>query len=163
MKLMGTDQPTLPQVEGYGARFRQAIGIMGFFILISLIHLRSSDYMFLINSVHVDIPHGEKFLPNKFVKEMIETLEDLDDKPTAPHIVLMVADDLGWNDISWHNPLVKSPNLESLARSGIILEQHYAQHICTPSRGALLTGREDTYFIIKIVYSMFLGILYILG
>jgi hypothetical protein len=59
---------------------------------------------------------------------------------TPPHIVMFVADDLGWNDISWHNPLIKSPNLEKLAKEGIILEQHYGQHICTLSRGALLTG-----------------------
>ena len=26
-----------------------------------------------------------------------------------PHIVMFVADDLGWNDISWHNPMIKSP------------------------------------------------------
>ena len=59
---------------------------------------------------------------------------------TPPHIVMIVADDLGWNDISWHNPIVKSPNLAKLAKEGITLDQHYAQHICTPSRGALLTG-----------------------
>ena len=57
-----------------------------------------------------------------------------------PHIVMFVADDLGWNDISWHNPIIKSPNLEKLAKDGTTLEQHYGQHICTPSRGALLTG-----------------------
>ena len=59
---------------------------------------------------------------------------------TRPNIVIIVADDLGWNDISWHNEIVKSPHLERLAREGVMLEQHYAQHICTPSRGALLTG-----------------------
>ena len=59
---------------------------------------------------------------------------------TTPNIVLIVADDLGWNDISWHNSKVKSPNLEKLAKTGILLEHHYSQHICTPSRGALLTG-----------------------
>ena len=57
------------------------------------------------------------------------------------NILIIVADDLGWNDVSWHNPLVKSPNLEGLANSGVKLEQHYSQHICTPSRGSLLTGR----------------------
>ncbi|ROT79267.1 hypothetical protein C7M84_001989 [Penaeus vannamei] len=57
-----------------------------------------------------------------------------------PHIVLIVADDLGWNDVSWHNPQVVTPHLEDLARR-VILEQSYVQPICTPTRSALLTGR----------------------
>jgi len=60
---------------------------------------------------------------------------------TPPNIVLMVADDLGWNDVSWHNPVVKTPHLEALARDGVLLEQHYSQPICSPTRGALLSGR----------------------
>ena len=51
-----------------------------------------------------------------------------------PNIVLIVADDLGYNDVSWHNPEMLTPNLESLARSGVILEQAYVQPICTPTR-----------------------------
>ncbi|XP_053641993.2 arylsulfatase B isoform X2 [Cherax quadricarinatus] len=61
--------------------------------------------------------------------------------PVPPHIIFMVADDLGWNDVSWHNPQVLMPHLESLARDGIILEQSYVQPICTPTRSALLSGR----------------------
>ena len=33
------------------------------------------------------------------------------------------------------------PNLQKLASEGIILEQHYSQPVCTPTRGAILTGR----------------------
>ncbi|XP_047480024.1 arylsulfatase B-like [Penaeus chinensis] len=58
-----------------------------------------------------------------------------------PHIVFIVADDLGWNDVSWHNPHVVTPHLEELAKGGVILEQSYVQPICTPTRSALLTGR----------------------
>nr|XP_053641745.1 arylsulfatase B-like [Cherax quadricarinatus] len=61
--------------------------------------------------------------------------------PVPPHIIFMVADDLGWNDVSWHNPQVLTPHLESLARGGIILEQSYVQPVCTPTRSALLSGR----------------------
>merc|ERR1711899_128557 len=57
-----------------------------------------------------------------------------------PNIILMVADDLGFNDVSWHNPDIYSPTLESLANEGIILENHYVQPICTPTRAALMTG-----------------------
>nr|XP_045612397.1 uncharacterized protein LOC123766951 [Procambarus clarkii] len=62
-------------------------------------------------------------------------------KPQQPHIILIVADDVGWNDVSWHNPLVETPQLEALARSGVVLEQSYVQHLCSPTRSALLTGR----------------------
>lgn len=59
----------------------------------------------------------------------------------APNIVMIVADDLGFNDISWHNQIVRSPNLEMLAREGVLLNQHYSQPICTPTRAALMSGR----------------------
>jgi len=58
-----------------------------------------------------------------------------------PNIIVFLVDDLGFNDISWHNDKVLTPHLDELARSGIILEQHYSQAVCSPTRGALLTGR----------------------
>ena len=32
----------------------------------------------------------------------------------------------GWNDVSWHNPLIHSPVLEELAGSGVLLDQYYS-------------------------------------
>ncbi|XP_077503582.1 arylsulfatase B-like isoform X2 [Amblyomma americanum] len=58
-----------------------------------------------------------------------------------PHIVFIVADDVGWNDVPWHNAGLFSPNLARLAADGVILEQYYAQPVCTPTRAAILTGR----------------------
>ena len=58
-----------------------------------------------------------------------------------PNIILIVADDLGFNDVPWHNPDIFAPQLASLASSGVILEQSYVQPICTPTRSALMTGR----------------------
>ncbi|XP_023323524.1 arylsulfatase B isoform X3 [Eurytemora carolleeae] len=59
---------------------------------------------------------------------------------SAPNIIFIMADDLGFNDVSWHNPDISTPNLHNLGRSGVILEQNYVQPICTPSRATLLTG-----------------------
>ena len=57
-----------------------------------------------------------------------------------PNIVLILADDLGFNDVPWHNPTIIAPHLNELARQGVILEQNYVQPKCAPSRAALLTG-----------------------
>src|SRR5499427_10336518 len=58
-----------------------------------------------------------------------------------PHIVYIVADDLGWKDVGFHGSDIKTPHLDSLAQAGARLEQFYVQPMCTPSRAALLTGR----------------------
>ncbi|XP_006822717.1 arylsulfatase B-like [Saccoglossus kowalevskii] len=57
-----------------------------------------------------------------------------------PHIVLILAEDLGWNDVGWHNADLKMPILNHLAADGVIFNQSYAQPACTPSRSALFTG-----------------------
>ncbi len=57
-----------------------------------------------------------------------------------PNILYIIADDLGYNDVSWHDPSVITPNLESLARGGLILEGSYVQPVCTPTRSAIMSG-----------------------
>ncbi|XP_066957754.1 arylsulfatase B-like isoform X2 [Macrobrachium rosenbergii] len=70
------------------------------------------------------------------------SLKDKADNETSrPHILLIVADDLGWNDVSWHNDDVLTPNLKKLAIGGVRLNRSYVLPICTPTRSALLTGR----------------------
>jgi arylsulfatase A-like enzyme len=59
----------------------------------------------------------------------------------APHIVVLLADDLGWGDVGYHGSRIATPHIDALARSGVRLEQFYVQPVCTPTRGALLTGR----------------------
>ena len=64
---------------------------------------------------------------------------------SAPHILIVLADDMGWNDISYNNVTnltnqVLTPNLDALAAAGVTLTRFYAQCDCTPSRSALLTG-----------------------
>ena len=42
-----------------------------------------------------------------------------DQVPSQPNIVLIVADDLGYNDVSWHNSDMVTPHLDTLARTGV--------------------------------------------
>jgi arylsulfatase A-like enzyme len=58
-----------------------------------------------------------------------------------PNIVVILADDLGWADVGWHGGEIRTPRLDSLAASGTKLEQFYVQPVCSPTRGALMTGR----------------------
>jgi arylsulfatase A-like enzyme len=62
-------------------------------------------------------------------------------QPIRPHIVYLVADDLGSKDVGFHGSDIRTPNIDELARTGARLEQFYAQPMCTPTRAALMTGR----------------------
>nr|KAG5692144.1 hypothetical protein BaRGS_020692 [Batillaria attramentaria] len=52
---------------------------------------------------------------------------------SPPHIIFVVADDLGWNDVGWHNPAMITPNLNRFARNGVILNSSYVQYYCSPN------------------------------
>ena len=49
--------------------------------------------------------------------------------------------DLGWNDISWNNPQIRSPRIHALAEAGVKLINHHTFKWCSPSRSSFMTGR----------------------
>lgn len=67
--------------------------------------------------------------------------EQHSDQSPRPHIVFIIADDLGWNDIGLRNGEIQSPNIDDLARRGMLLENYYVQPTCSPTRASFLTGR----------------------
>lgn len=63
-----------------------------------------------------------------------------------PNILLIVADDLGWADVGWHQGFSRTPHMDKLVRTGVELDQHYVQPVCTPTRTALMSGRYPGRF-----------------
>lgn len=63
--------------------------------------------------------------------------------PGQPNIIIILADDMGYGDLSsYGHPLIRTENLDKMAGEGIRLTSFYAaESSCTPSRAALLTGR----------------------
>jgi arylsulfatase A len=61
----------------------------------------------------------------------------------SPNVILFLADDLGYGDLACYgHSVIKTPNLDQLAKEGVRLTQCYsASAVCSPSRSALLTGR----------------------
>jgi uncharacterized sulfatase len=70
----------------------------------------------------------------------------------APNIILILTDDMGFNDISLYNGgagdgTVMTPNIDAIAQQGVRFDNGYAANaICAPSRASLLTGRYSTRF-----------------
>ncbi len=63
-----------------------------------------------------------------------------------PNILFVLADDLGWGDLSLHDSPIRTPTIDRLAREGVELGQHYVCPMCTPTRASLLTGRYPGRF-----------------
>lgn len=59
-----------------------------------------------------------------------------------PDILLILADDLGWNDVGYHGSPIETPNIDRIAQKGIELNRFYAQPSCSPTRTALMTGKS---------------------
>jgi arylsulfatase A len=61
-----------------------------------------------------------------------------------PNVVVILADDLGWGDVSCNQPegKIRTPEIDALAAEGMRFTNAHAPHsVCTPSRYSLLTGR----------------------
>ncbi|MBA2112965.1 sulfatase family protein [Bremerella alba] len=66
------------------------------------------------------------------------------DSQKRPHIIFVMADDMGWGQTGYRNhPVLKTPNLDLMAANGLRLERFYAGCcVCSPTRASVLTGRS---------------------
>lgn len=65
-----------------------------------------------------------------------------------PNIILAMADDQGWGDMAYNgHPVLKTPNFDKMAASGLRFDRFYAAApVCSPTRGSVLTGRHPNRF-----------------
>ncbi|WP_080058640.1 arylsulfatase [Spirosoma aerolatum] len=70
---------------------------------------------------------------------------------TRPNIIFILADDLGYGDVGINGQhLIKTPNIDRLAREGMQFTQFYAgTSVCAPSRSSLLTGKHTGHTYIR--------------
>src|SRR5687768_14857480 len=68
--------------------------------------------------------------------------------PRRPNIVVLLADDLGYGDLSVHGAReIATPHIDSLAREGVRCTSGYVSGpYCSPTRAGLLTGRYQQRF-----------------
>jgi len=63
----------------------------------------------------------------------------LKDNP-RPNIIIILADDMGYSDLGLFGSGIYTPNIDSLAETGLLMTQFYNASRCCPSRASLLTG-----------------------
>ena len=71
-------------------------------------------------------------------------------KPNRPNIVYILADDLGYGELgAYGQQKIETPNIDALAKNGMMFSQHYAFPVCAPSRYLLLTGKNSGHAYIR--------------
>lgn len=63
-------------------------------------------------------------------------------RPGAPNVVFIVIDDTGFGQLGCYGGLIDTPNLDRLARNGLLFSNMHTTALCSPSRSCMLTGRN---------------------
>ena len=63
-----------------------------------------------------------------------------------PNLVIILADDLGWNAVGYHNDRMETPNIDRIVSEGMEFDHFYVAPMCSPTRAGLMTGRYPIRF-----------------
>ena len=75
---------------------------------------------------------------------LVPVCSNLSTAAEKPNIILVMADDQGWGDMAYNgHPLLKTPNFDKAAATGLRFDRFYAAApVCSPTRASVLTGRH---------------------
>lgn len=59
---------------------------------------------------------------------------------SQPNIIIILTDDLGWGDVSYHGGSIPTPNIDKLVSNGMEMNRFYSEPSCSPTRASMLTG-----------------------
>lgn len=120
--------------------------IVVFFSVLSLwIFKREIALTLLPIAININNPIAEN-------QEIDWPIAESDLKGGKPNIILILADDLGFNDVSYYNGgaadgSLLTPHIDSLAKEGVaFLNGYAASPVCSPSRAAIMTGRYSSRY-----------------
>ena len=120
--------------------------IVVFFSVLSLwIFKREIGLTLLPIAININNPVAEN-------QEIDWPIAESDLKEGKPNIILILADDLGFNDVSYYNGgaadgSLLTPHIDSLAKEGVaFLNGYAASPVCSPSRAAIMTGRYSSRY-----------------
>lgn len=63
-----------------------------------------------------------------------------------PNVIVIISDDQGWRDMGYNGSEILTPNLDRLAKTGVRLDSNYVCPTCSPTRIALLAGRNPSRY-----------------
>jgi len=112
--------------------------------LVRIILVLSGALLIVIGVFSIYVIDRSKSSQDEIVKSTDDTSSDSSSSSNvSPNIIFILADDMGWNSIGYKefDLSFATPTLTNLAKNGIILDNFYAQEVCTPARASLLTGR----------------------
>ena len=75
-----------------------------------------------------------------FSKEVPLSKENTESKKSLPNILFILADDLGWGNVGYHNKEndeINTPNIDNLVANGLELNRHYVYSGCSPTRASM--------------------------
>lgn len=90
----------------------------------------------------LEIDLADSLEPPLLTQENREISDVVNIPASPPNIVIIMADDLGWNDVSYHGSEIQTPNIDKLASGAVVLDRFYTHPTCSPTRASLMTGKS---------------------